>query len=244
MKTSEQINELATAMAKAQGALKPAAKDSINPHYQSRYADIASVWEACREAFPPNGLAIFQDVTNEERGISVTTRIIHTSGQWAEFGPLYVPLAKQDAHGVGSACSYGRRYALSAATGVVSEDDDGNTAVGSDAHARAEHIERGAASNPPPAAVHDPYNGTPEDPLMTPGILRPTGLFGYGKKFVDTPWNLMAFSQLEWFRDADRTPAMVRDKCRAEIAWRAHESAKADALRKPVDTVFDDQIHM
>ena len=225
MKTSEQVNELATAMAKAQGALRPALKDALNPHYGSKYADIAAVWEACRQAFPPNGLAIFQDVITDERGISVTTRIIHSSGQWAEFGPLHVPLAKQDAHGVGSACSYGRRYSLTAATGIVSEeDDDGNAAVGVGHH--TDHIERGACSS---------TNGEPSR-------LRPTGNFGYGKKFVDTPWNVMLGSQLEWFRDAERTPGLIREKCEAELAWRAYEEAKAEQHRIPVDTTFDDKI--
>lgn len=252
MKTSEAINELATAMAKAQGALKPAAKDSLNPHYQSKYADIASVWEVCREAFSPQGLAIFQDVANEERGISVVTRIIHSSGQWIEFGPLVVPVTKQDAHGVGSACSYGRRYSLGGATGVVSqEDDDGNAAVGhhqqipATEHAHGEHVDRAGCSTTPPPRPQT--QTTPEDPLTPPTMLRPLGLFGYGKKYVEVPWNLMSLSQLEWFRDADHTPGAIRDKCRSEIAWRAHESAKADRYRVPVDTVdtaFNDDIPM
>lgn len=246
MKTSEQVNELAAAMAKAQGELEPAVKDATNAYYDSKYADIAAVWEVCRRAFPPNGLSIFQDLTNEAEGIACTTRIIHTSGQWIEFGPLFVPLAKHDAHGVGSACSYGRRYGLGGATGIVAQgDDDGNAAAGVNAEKKpehhADHIERGAASTTPPAQRE---SEALVDPLIAPSVLRPSGLFGYGKKFVDTPWNLMAFSQLEWFRDADRTPGTIRDKCRAEIAWRNHERAKADAQRIPPDTHFDDEIPM
>lgn len=130
MKTSEQINEIAGALAAAQGALKPAVKDAVNPAYRSKYADLASVWEACREALPKHGLAAVQDVTNVDGGVAVTTRIVHKSGQWIECGPLEVPMAKPDAHGLGSAVSYGKRYALSAVLGVVSEeDDDGNGAV-------------------------------------------------------------------------------------------------------------------
>ena len=78
----------------------------------------------------------------------------------------------------------------------------------------------------------------------TPSAPRPSGLFGYGKKFVDTPWNLIALSQLEWFRDADRTPLAVRDKCRAEIAWRAYESAQADKYKPKIDTQFSDEVPM
>jgi hypothetical protein len=77
---------------------------------------------------------------------------------------------------------------------------------------------------------------------------RPVGDFGYGKKFVQTPWNLMRTSQLEWFRDAERTPKLIRDKCIAELAWRTYELARMDALKaaqRPVDTeVRDDDIPM
>lgn len=131
MKTSEQINEIAKAMAVAQNEMKPAIKDSINPHFKSKYSNIESVWEAIRQPLTSNGLTIWQDVTTEERSVAITTRIVHISGQWVEFGPLSVPLAKMDAHGVGSAISYGKRYSLCAAVGVVSgeEDDDGNLAI-------------------------------------------------------------------------------------------------------------------
>ncbi len=130
MKTSEQINEIATALSKAQGHMKPAAKDALNPHFKSKFADFASVWEAIREPMTSNGLTVLQDVFTEEKGVSVLTRIIHTSGQWIEFGPLTIPVNKYDAHGVGSATSYAKRYALCAAIGVVGEeDDDGNKAA-------------------------------------------------------------------------------------------------------------------
>jgi len=247
MKTSEQISELAAAMALAQADLVPARLDALNPYYDSKYADNKAVWDVCRKAFPPHGLAIFQDIQSEEHGICVTTRIIHTSGQWVEFGPLFIPVAKEDAHSVGSACTYGRRYSLQAATGIVADsDDDGNAAMPRpDARPEShhtDHIERGAASTTPP-----PSNGGPPDPNAPPSAPRPAGLFGYGKKFVDTPWNLMSYSQLEWFRDADRTPAAVRDKCRAEIAWRAYESAKAEKITQTMtkgDTEFGDDIPM
>lgn len=130
MNTSEQINEVAAAMVKAQASMKPAMKDAINPAFRSKYADLAAVWEACRAPLTANGITVWQDVTTENEGIAVRTRLVHTSGQWVEFGPLVVPLSKHDAHGVGSATSYGKRYGLSAAVGIVAEDDDdGNAAA-------------------------------------------------------------------------------------------------------------------
>ncbi len=130
MKTSDAINEIAAATAKAQAEMKPAIKRSNNPHFRSAYASIADVWESIRKPFTSNNITIWQDVETVDRGVSVTTRLVHSSGQWVEFGPLCVPMAKQDAQGTGSAVSYARRYALCTALGVVSgeEDDDGEEA--------------------------------------------------------------------------------------------------------------------
>lgn len=145
MQTSEQINELAAALAKAQGEMAPAIKDAVNPAFRSKYADLAAVWAACCPSLTKHGIAAVQDASLCERGVSVTTRLIHGSGQWIEFGPLTVPMSKQDAHGVGSATTYARRYGLSAALGIVADDDDGNAAV---------HGNGGAASaSSKPAAV-------------------------------------------------------------------------------------------
>jgi hypothetical protein len=136
MQHSEQINELAAALAKAQGAITPAIKDASNEAFKrgakvSKYADIASVWEACRGPLSANGLSVVQQAVKADNHVTVTTRIFHASGQWLQFDGLSIPMAKPDAHGVGSATTYGRRFSLSAALGVVAdEDDDGNTASG------------------------------------------------------------------------------------------------------------------
>lgn len=165
MRTSESINEVASAMAKAQAALKPAVKDAMNPAFRSKYADLASVWSAVRDALAPHGLTVWQDVTMDERGVLVETRIVHQSGQWVEFGPLPIPLGKRDAHGVGSATSYGKRYALAAAVGVVAEeDDDGNAAVASEP---AKHAPR-----PEPAPTAEEV----EDALMALAEIAPSGM--------------------------------------------------------------------
>lgn len=129
MTTSEQINEIAAALSKAQGEMKPAVKDATNPHFRSKYADLAANVEAARGALAKHGLSVVQEPTTTERGIAVATRLMHSSGQWIQFDPLTVPLSKADAHGVGSATTYARRYALGAALGLVAEDDDGNAAV-------------------------------------------------------------------------------------------------------------------
>lgn len=127
MTHSEQINELAAALAKAQGQIEGAKKDSINPHFKNRYADLASVWDACREALTTNGLSVVQSAENCEAGYGVTTMLLHTSGQWIR-GTLYLKPAKDDPQGAGSALTYARRYALAAMVGIAPEDDDANAA--------------------------------------------------------------------------------------------------------------------
>lgn len=139
MQTSETINELATALAKAQGQFNPASKDAENEAFKrggkaSKYADISAVWEAIRKPLSDNGLSVIQQPVRAPDGLAITTRILHASGQWIEFDALTVPFAKPDAHGVGSATTYARRFALCAALGIVADDDDdGNAAAGKQA---------------------------------------------------------------------------------------------------------------
>lgn len=129
MEKSEQINELATALSKAQGAIKGALKDTANPFFKSKYADLSSVWEACRAQLAANGLAVVQTPCEAESGVAVETMLMHASGQWVS-NRFLMPVAKSDAQAVGSAITYARRYALAAMVGVAPEDDDGNAATG------------------------------------------------------------------------------------------------------------------
>lgn len=129
MNKSEQINELAVALSKAQGAIKGAIKDTANPFFKSKYADLSSVWEACRSQLAANGLAVVQTPCQGEAGITVETMLMHSSGQWVS-NQFTMPVAKADAQAVGSAITYARRYALAAMVGIAPEDDDGNSASG------------------------------------------------------------------------------------------------------------------
>jgi len=130
MNQSENINELISAMAKAQGEIGPALKDSINPHFKSRYADLNSVWNACRSALSKNGLAVIQTTCSRDNSLFLETMLAHSSGQWIR-AQLPVVTHKNDAQGIGTALTYMRRYGLAAIVGVApDEDDDGETAVG------------------------------------------------------------------------------------------------------------------
>ena len=125
--TSENTERLDEALAKAQGEIEPAAKDKVNPAFRSKYADLASVWSACRSALTKHGITLTQwPVHSDDGRLHMVTRLAH-GGQWmmAEFS---IPVGKHDAHGYGSAMTYAKRYSLAAAIGVVADDDDGNAA--------------------------------------------------------------------------------------------------------------------
>jgi hypothetical protein len=131
MNTSEQINELATALAKAQSQMEGAKKDSANPFFKSKYADLQSVWDACRNALTDNGLSVAQYVAHLDGTVSeaLVTRLLHSSGQWIEGVQLLNP-KDPSPQAVGSAITYARRYGLAAMVGVYQMDDDADGAHG------------------------------------------------------------------------------------------------------------------
>lgn len=157
LKASDSIAKLAGSLAKAQGAMRAALKDSVNPHFRSRYADLAGVWDACREPLATNGLAVIQTPGEiGDKTIELTTILAHESGEWIQ-STFTIPVSKPDAQGVGSAVTYARRYALAAMVGIVQDDDDGNAATGS-APRKQVAIRRPDATEPEPAPQGRPFN--------------------------------------------------------------------------------------
>lgn len=127
MNQSTEINELAAALAKAQGKISHAAKDNVNPHFKSKYADLASVLDACRDPLSQNGIAVSQLPAKQDGSWVLITRLIHSSGQWIQ-GEVPILSSKQDAQGFGSGMTYARRYGLASVVGIAQDDDDGNAA--------------------------------------------------------------------------------------------------------------------
>ena len=128
MAQSATIAALAAALCETQFEMEGAKKDNVNPHFKSRYADLASVWNAAKAALHKHGLAIVQAPEPYETGIQLRTVLLHKSGEWID-STIAIPAQQQSAQGFGSAMSYARRYALAAMIGIVAdEDDDGNAA--------------------------------------------------------------------------------------------------------------------
>lgn len=126
------IGKIAAALAKAQAQIEGATKGAVNPHFLSKYADLASVWEACRVALTANEIAVVQMPSAAGPQVTVTTMLLHSSGEWMQ-SSLTMHAADAKPQAIGSAITYGRRYGLASMVGVAPEDDDGNTAQGHDA---------------------------------------------------------------------------------------------------------------
>lgn len=127
MNQSESIAKLASALSKVQGKLNGAKKDSSNPFFKSKYADLESVWDACRYPLAENELSVIQTTDLIGDKPCLITTLAHSSGEWIRSVlPLFLP--RQDSQTLGSALTYTRRYALAAIVGIVQVDDDGNMA--------------------------------------------------------------------------------------------------------------------
>ena len=125
---SESIGKLTTALVNVQAKIKAAKKDSTNPFFHSKYADLNAVWDVCRGPLSDNGLAVIQTSRVVGTEVAVVTTLAHVSGEWVRGELLLIP-TKRDPQGIGSAMTYARRYALAAIVGIVAdEDDDGNAA--------------------------------------------------------------------------------------------------------------------
>ena len=148
---SKDINELAAALSKAQGEIKPALRDDYNPFYKSKYADLAAVWDACRVPLANHGLAVVQTVESSINGNVnyLITTLTHSSGQWVRGKYQILAMPKNvkcvacrknevpvdgilDPQILGKSVTYARRYSLAAIVGVApdDDDDDGEAAAG------------------------------------------------------------------------------------------------------------------
>lgn len=128
---SDSIGALAAALSKAQADITGALKDSSNPFFKSKYADLASCWDACRKQLAANNLAVIQTVYvhwDKDESVLITT-LAHSSGEWIR---SELPIRAKDAspQAQGSAITYARRYALAAIVGLAQIDDDAEAAQG------------------------------------------------------------------------------------------------------------------
>jgi len=157
MYQSDNLGELAKALAAAQGEMTAASKDATNPHFRTRYADLASIMDACRGPLAKHGLSVTQLPGRDEAGhVTLTTTLMHASGQYIG-STIGVRPAQENPQVVGSILTYLRRYTLASVVGVVSDDDDGEA---------ASHPVRTASVAQRPQTARTEY--TREEPTVPP----------------------------------------------------------------------------
>lgn len=129
VKITMPCDKLMSAMAQMQAVLDMAKKDSDNPYFKSKYADLAQCLATAKKPMADNGLSISQHCTFDGAFVQCVSVLAHSSGQMM-VSTLTIPVSKKDAQGIGSSITYARRYALSAIVGIAQKDDDGNGSVG------------------------------------------------------------------------------------------------------------------
>ena len=175
MKHSESIALLAGALAKAQLQIEPASKNATNPHFRSHYADLASIWDACRGPLNTNGLSIVQFPCDGEVGrTGLCTMLLHSSGEWIS-EVVTTRSQKDDPQGLGSALTFLRRYALAAVVGVTATEDDDGNAASTPANARAAAPAPRPYIPPPvsPPAVNAPAPSKPVSQPVSQPVAKP-----------------------------------------------------------------------
>lgn len=208
MRTSEQINELAAALAKAQAEMKNAKLNKVNPHFKSRYADLAEIRDTVTPALAKNGIAVTHGMDAAEgNGLVVVTRLIHASGQWIE---SRFPIAYDKPQTMGSAITYGRRYNLSAIANIAADDDD----------------DANAANDKPAPAPHAKPEAMPSV-NGTPGASKAGSRAAY-EKMIASIRNAATLKALdEWYKanvaEIDKLPADWLDEMRMEYSDRKSE---------------------
>lgn len=123
MKTSDQTNELFTALPRAQNEMGTAKEDGFNKHLGAGYASIDSLHAAYKRACSNHGLAIIQDVYSEGEDYFLETRLTHSSGQWMS-SSMKLLLAKRDMQSLGAAVTYAKRYSITSILGISTEVDE------------------------------------------------------------------------------------------------------------------------
>ena len=147
---TDDLGELVGALAQAQLEFETVVKDTKNPYYNSKYADLAGIIAATQKPLAKQGLVIIQypQVDVEGQRVTLISKLAHKSNQWIE-NRLTLPAIMQgkdgkprfDAQSCGSAMTYARRYAYQALVGVAAEvDDDANQATGMGTTARAQEV--------------------------------------------------------------------------------------------------------
>lgn len=187
---SPTISLIAGALASAQGEMEDAAKDRKNPHFGSKYADLASVVQAVRAPLSKHGIAYLQPVSFADGRVVVRTVLVHKSGEWLA-SELSAKAQQDTPQGIGSTITYLRRYSLMAMAGIAPDDDDGEAGEGRQTAPAKPAARREPAPSPRPGdvreAIGDAMRLRDWLPEQVTTLLRAHGAPGDAPKALDVP---------------------------------------------------------
>lgn len=223
-------------------------KRQTNAQQNFAYRGVDDVMDALAPSLAAHGLIIVPHVqahTVTERASRNNTPLLHTllrvdydficvkDGSKTVVGPIYGEAMDAGDKATNKAMAAAYKYACVQTFCIPITGDDPDAQSHEIARASKERPKPAATSQKPaPAAASAPPRapGSAAQPMST----RPGGMFGYGKKFVDTPWNVMKGSDLEWFLNAERTPQHVREKIVAEMEWREYDTDRMHAMDEQI----------
>lgn len=222
MRHSDQLDQLGTALAAVQASIEDAPKDSLNPHFKSKYADLATVLQTIRPKLAANGLSVCQTTAVlPDGGVVLTTTLLHKSGQWMA-GDYPLEPTQRTPQGMGGAMTYARRYCLAAIVGIAQDDDDGNAA--SDRHNGHHHQTppaRPQPTTPKPPITFDAWLAARSKDFGVPFHALADEVFGFA---CDQGWTTKELPLEDWADMFEATFEANRD------AYREWATARAKAV--------------
>lgn len=233
-------------------------KNKKNTQQNFEYRGVDDVMDALAPSLAKHGLIIVPHVRERmvtERESRGGGKLFHTvlridydliaaaDGSTKEVGPIYGEAMDSGDKATNKCMAIAFKYLCVQTfcipiTGADDPDSQTHEVAGAQGGERQPQLPPSAvaASRPPaapaPASTPPPAREIPTGSDGKPRMLRPGGNFGYGKKFADTPWSVMTTRDLEWFRNAERTPANIRERIDIEMAWREWETSQLDAARQ------------
>jgi hypothetical protein len=267
MQTSESIASIAKALSEFQGEVKNPANTADNPFFKSKYAPLSDILNLVRPTLAKYGLSVIQAPSGDGDKIIITTRLMHSSGEWIEACPLSLKADKATAQGAGSAITYGRRYSLAAILGISSEDDDdGNGAetqvtkpvktTKATATTKPAPTTKPATTEPSKAAHNPPQASRPPSAASTDLISEPQSkkIFAMSKKLhleADTMRDIMVAkcngknsSKTLTKKEASALIEYLTKLENGAEVWTPHGDAyePMDSLHNPIEFTEDDMV--
>lgn len=231
-------------------------KRQTNAQQNFAYRGVDDVMDALAPSLAAHGLIIVPHVqahTVTERASRNNTPLLHTllrvdydficvkDGSKTVVGPIYGEAMDAGDKATNKAMSAAYKYACVQTFCIPITGDDPDAQSHEIARAPKERAKPSASPQKPAPA---PAAAPPRAPggVAQPMSARPGGMFGYGKKFVDTPWNVMKGADLEWFLNAERTPQHVREKIVAEMEWREYDLDRMHAMDEQIRAAREEQL--